>query len=576
MTVRHLRMLLNALIAGGVFAAYMTVLVLQLNPAVPLSPGGLGALAVRLLLLYGSWFAVAAFTVLAARHFFAETSLSPGWVSFQLLVWLCLVASGLAATLMWLNLSSLRTTLDDEAARRMALGAVVLTLGVALLLALGVFRFSFGRGGRAGPAAFGLVLLASLALPLWLRGAAHEAPSGARRIENGVSFAPSPHGRVTMLLLDGASLDFISPAVADGRLPNLARILDGGAVMHLATLRPTQPAPVLTAIATGKLPMRTGVRSAALYDVRSEGPTLEMLPDYCFAHGLVAARLLGERSQTSASLRSRPLWAILSTSGLGVAVVRWPLTYPPLPIRGDMITDRLHVPHVESPVTFPPELVGRLRTVAESPDMASTAAALAAPGAHAYAGGAALALDRLYSRALDGVRDDPDVRLVALRYLGLDSVGHDYLRQAMPRAFGDVPEEERRRYGTVLEQYYRYIDGEIGRAIDRLGPEDLLLVISPFGMEPLSLPKRLLERALGNPESGTHERAPDGFLMAFGSAVRPGRLRRASVLDVTPTVLYYFGLPVGRDMDGYPRTDLFARAFTAARPLAFIPSYEGR
>jgi hypothetical protein len=93
-------------------------------------------------------------------------------------------------------------------------------------------------------------------------------------------------------------------------------------------------------------------------------------------------------------------------------------------------------------------------------------------------------------------------------------------------------------------------------------------------MEPLSLPKRLLERTLGNHESGTHERAPDGFLMAFGSAVRAGRLRRGSVLDVAPTVLYYFGLPIGRDMDGYARTDLFTPAFTAARPLAFIPTHE--
>ena len=116
-----------------------------------------------------------------------------------------------------------------------------------------------------------------------------------------------------------------------------------------------------------------------------------------------------------------------------------------------------------------------------------------------------------------------------MRYVGLDTVGHDYLRQAMPRAFGDVPEEERRRYGTVLEQYYRYIDGEIGRAIERLGPDDLLLVVSPFGMEPLSLPKRLLERALGNPRE-RHARArarrlPDGVRRApfarAGSAAAP-------------------------------------------------------
>ncbi len=128
--------------------------------------------------------------------------------------------------------------------------------------------------------------------------------------------------------------------------------------------------------------------------------------------------------------------------------------------------------------------------------------------------------------------------------------------------------------GRCCSRYYRYIDGEIGRAMERLGPEDLLLVVSPFGMEPLSLPKRLLERALGNHESGTHERAPDGFLMAFGPAVRPGRLRRGSVLDVAPTVLYYFGLPIGRDMDGYARTDLFTPRFTATRPLAFIPTHD--
>jgi hypothetical protein len=39
-------------------------------------------------------------------------------------------------------------------------------------------------------------------------------------------------------------------------------------------------------------------------------------------------------------------------------------------------------------------------------------------------------------------------------------------------------------------------------------------------------------------------------------------------------VLYYLGLPVGRDMDGYARTDLFARTFTAGRPIAFIPSHD--
>jgi predicted AlkP superfamily phosphohydrolase/phosphomutase len=161
-----------------------------------------------------------------------------------------------------------------------------------------------------------------------------------------------------------------------------------------------------------------------------------------------------------------------------------------------------------------------------------------------------------------------------VRFPGIDAVGHYYLRYANPTPFGDVTEQERRQFGPVLEQYYGFLDTIIGRIIDTLRPNDLLLVVSPFGMEPLSPGKRLLERLAGNPAiSGTHERAPDGFLLAYGAAVSPGRPQRASVLDVTPTILYYFGLPVGRDMDGFARVDLFAPAFTGSRPLTFIPSY---
>jgi hypothetical protein len=120
-----------------------------------------------------------------------------------------------------------------------------------------------------------------------------------------------------------------------------------------------------------------------------------------------------------------------------------------------------------------------------------------------------------------------------------------------------------------------YLDGIVGRAMASLGPDDLLLVVSGFGMEPLSLGKRVLERVIGDPElSGSHERAPDGFVMAYGRHVAKGNLLRASVVDIAPTVLYYFGLPIARDLDGFARTDIFTRAFTEDRPITFIPFYE--
>jgi hypothetical protein len=62
-------------------------------------------------------------------------------------------------------------------------------------------------------------------------------------------------------------------------------------------------------------------------------------------------------------------------------------------------------------------------------------------------------------------------------------------------------------------------------------------------------------------------------LLAYGTDVAPGHPPRASLVDLTPTVLYYLGLPVARDMDGFARTDLFESSFTASRPVTFIPTY---
>jgi predicted AlkP superfamily phosphohydrolase/phosphomutase len=71
-----------------------------------------------------------------------------------------------------------------------------------------------------------------------------------------------------MLLLDGGSLEYIWPRAAAGRLPNFARLLENGAAMDLATVRPTGPEPVWAAAATGMYPAKNGVRASAVYFAR--------------------------------------------------------------------------------------------------------------------------------------------------------------------------------------------------------------------------------------------------------------------------------------------------------------------
>ena len=64
--------------------------------------------------------------------------------------------------------------------------------------------------------------------------------------------------------------------------------------------------------------------------------------------------------------------------------------------------------------------------------------------------------------------------------------------------------------------------------------------------------------------------------MAYGASVAQGAPSDArSVVDVVPTMLYFLGLPIGRDMDGYARTDLFCPSFTEQRPSRSYPPTNG-
>ena len=237
------------------------------------------------------------------------------------------------------------------------------------------------------------------------------------------------------------------------------------------------------------------------------------------------------------------------------------------PIDGFLVSDGFHqmlgsILEFDGRGAYPPELLPVVRDAFTGSSVAGDTAATAAKWDEAYS---------RVSRDLQNVRP---VQLSALRYQGIDTVSHLYLRYAQPRDFPGVPDEERQRYGGIVDRYYAYIDAEIGAAIERQSPGDLLLVISGFGMRPVDPIKHAIGRVLRDPDvSGTHHNAPDGFMLAFGTDVLTGRKPRGSIVDVTPTILYFLGLPVGRDMDGFARADLFTAAFTAERPIAFIPSY---
>ena len=106
--------------------------------------------------------------------------------------------------------------------------------------------------------------------------------------------------------------------------------------------------------------------------------------------------------------------------------------------------------------------------------------------------------------------------------------------------------------------------------------DELLIVYSPYGIEPLPFWKRVVEWILGNSDvSAYHEDPPDGVVFFYGKGIGKGNtVDGIRLVDIAPTILYYLGLPVGKDMDGIVQSPVFDREFTAENPIFSISSYE--
>ena len=579
--MRYLRMVTNAVAAGFLAAVYLTILLLQINPHVAVVSTTALRWFVALLALYGPYLSVLILLLILAREAIASRPLQPGWLSIRILAWLSAAAAVAAAALTWANLRGLRSMLAEPAADHMRQGAVATTICASVLVCVALLRYSFGRrGNRPAVAVMVASVTASVIVPLWVRGPG-EVPVPAARRTNQATVAAAP-ARVRLLLLDGASRGFVLDRVAAGQLPNFGTLIERGATIELATLRPTQAESVWTAAATGKYPPKNGVRSDYIYRVGTDDEEpVNLLPDYCFAQALLYQGFVQAVPLSSRSLRARPLWDVLNDYGVTVGVVNWPLTRPAELASGYLLTDAFDEA-TSSPLRSgdlgagdPTTAVDIARPIFDrwqaKPWVQTVPGAL--PDDTRAAGLRRPRWDQAYLEAEGELAQFFAPKFAALRLEGIDELGHWYLQDAQPELFGTSRGADPRR--SLLDRYYTQLDGQIGRLMEQQAPGDLLVVMSGFGIERTPLVKRLFARLIGEGDTtGSHEAAPDGFLVAYGTNVNAGEYRRGSVVDLAPTVLYYMGLPLGRDMDGFARTDLFKPNYTRDHPVTYTLTHE--
>ena len=590
--MQYLRMLTNSLIAGALVGAYVALLVLQLNPMVRLDSMAVARLMLTWLAFYGVHAAAFFYGLIVLRQLLAVEVRSPGWISLRLLAAFGTIAVSMSAIVTWLNLDGFRSVLGPDAASRMTDGALVVSLCAAICMGLALLQTRLQRGRGIAATVFGLVLVVSLAGPLYLRGAGESTPP--------------PRTPVAAQLAPAQSSARVHDDSARRRVARFHRAECGR--RPVSELRPPArqrrrdaPGDASSDAAGARVdrgghrascPYKTSVYSAARYVVPGSDQPLDLLPDFCFAQALVRLGLIEEEERASDAVRARPIWELLSGYGITAGVIDWPLTYPAHGVNGYLISDEfLH--------RDPASVHG-----VDGRAAAGVSAGRRRGGAHRAAERRARAgVDRVRGAAGIGYRSrakgrsrrrtrSPPMRrpsrsrrvvrraaarAVHRRPVSRHRCGRPLLSCAMRCRARSATSPTKSGCGTAAcsSRYYTYLDGIVGRAMAALGPDDLLLVVSGFGMEPLSLGKRVLERVVGDRDlSGSHERAPDGFVIAYGRQVAKGNFPRASVVDIAPTVLYYFGLPIARDLDGFARTDIFTRSFTEQRPITFIPFYD--
>jgi tetratricopeptide (TPR) repeat protein len=307
-----------------------------------------------------------------------------------------------------------------------------------------------------------------------------------------------------------------------------------------------------TSIATGKRPTKHGIHGFS-----------EPLPDGS-----------GVRPITTLGRKTKAVWNILNQNGLRPSVVGWWPSHPAEPIRGVMVSNHFHeVVNYKSPGPLPRgtihpadwhERLAELRT-----------APMSLPGE----------VMRLFVPEYDRVDQEKDKRLhslasvisetmsmhaaateviehaewdfAAVYYDAIDHFCHGFMRYNPPR-LAHVDEEDFALYGGVIANAYRYHDAMLGRLIQLAGPETTVIVMSDHGFHPDALrPEYIPAEAAGPAVEHRHF----GMFTVNGPGIRAGEtIYGATLLDVTPTLLHLFGLPVGRDMDGKVLSTVFENA----------------
>lgn len=257
--------------------------------------------------------------------------------------------------------------------------------------------------------------------------------------------AAAPKGkRLFVLGLDGVPHSFISAKCAKGELPALSALFQQGSLRRMDSVLPCISSVAWATFQTGVNPARHGIFG---FVDREPNPFKVFIP-------------------TGRNLSSLTLWEHLGRAGKRVCVINVPMTYPPRPVNGRLVSCFLCTDLAKG--AYPPELAGRLKGLGYRID---ADAWLARKGEkQQFLDDLNLVLEKRFAATFELMKEPWD--FCQLHVMETDRINH-FLWRAWERN-----EEPWRR---AFDDYYARIDGFVGELLGRLPEGCELIVLSDHG-----------------------------------------------------------------------------------------------
>ena len=141
--------------------------------------------------------------------------------------------------------------------------------------------------------------------------------------------------KVVVIGIDGFSPRTMDQLMSEGKMPNFKRLSQTGSYMRLVTSYPPNSPVAWTSIATGRNPGKHSIFDFIRRDPSNYLPQLALSKETQTSSG----------TQYGLYVTAEQFWKTTSAKGIPTTIVRWPVTFPPDAVDGDMLSG-LGVPDI--------------------------------------------------------------------------------------------------------------------------------------------------------------------------------------------------------------------------------------